>query len=188
LLDSTVMKHLIATVVVAAVTSGTAFAQPALTPASTPAGTNAEALPAAPAVTESEWYGWQILLADGATFGMAAVTEQGEIALGWIGTGAVVHAAHGNYGRSVASVGLRVGLPLLGASAGAASASGCTGDFCGLGDVLVGGLVGMGAAEVIDLVMANDEHDIAPPRKSQSWTPVASVRHSGATFGIAARF
>jgi len=179
LLGLAVMKHLIVTVLFAAVTSGTALAEP---PGMT------AALPAAPAPTESEWYGWQILIADGATLGIAAATEQGELALGWIGTGAVVHTAHGNYGRAVASVGLRVALPLLGASAGAASAQGCTGDFCGLGEVLVGGLVGMGAAEVIDLVMAKDEHEIAPPRPSRSWTPVASVRHSGATFGIAARF
>jgi hypothetical protein len=99
-----------------------------------------------------------------------------------------LHAAHGNSGRAVASVGLRVGLPLLGATLGASAAQGCQGDWCGLGDVLVGGLVGMGAAEVADLLMATDEHAIAPASGSRSWTPVASIHHSSATVGIAARF
>jgi hypothetical protein len=178
LLLSTGMKHLVAMFVFVAVTSGTALAQPT--------STNVEALPAAP--TESEWYGWQILLADGATFGMAVATKKGELALGWIGTGAAVHGAHKHYGRSVASMGLRVALPIIGASLGASNAQGCTGDLCDVGPALAGGLIGMGAAEIVDLVMATDEHEVAPLQSSKTWTPVASVRHSGATFGIAARF
>jgi hypothetical protein len=128
-----------------------------------------------------------VLAADGATFGVAAVTKNGELALGWLASGAVVHLAHRNYGRAAASVGLRLGLPLIGAAIGNSTANGCTGDWCDVGPTLLGGLLGMGAAEVIDLVIAKDEHEVAPA-PSRSWTPVASVRHSGATVGIAARF
>jgi hypothetical protein len=119
---------------------------------------------------------------------LALAVKQGEVALGWIGTGAMVHAVHGKFGRSAASVGLRVVLPLLGAMAGASGTHDCTGDFCGFGGLIAGGLAGAGVAEVIDLVMATDEHEVAPAKASKSWAPVASVRRSGATFGIAARF
>ncbi|MGE5186901.1 MAG: hypothetical protein ACM31C_32845 [Acidobacteriota bacterium] len=180
LLDNAGMNKLAVAFVLAAVTGGTAVAEPVLSP---PSLTE----PAPAPVKQTEWYGWQILAADGATFALAAGTEHGEIAFGWIGTGAAIHAAHHNYTRSLLSVGLRVGLPILGASVGAANSQGCTGDLCGLGDVLVGGMVGMGAAEIADLVLATDEREVAPV-PTRSWTPVASVRHSGATFGIAARF
>jgi hypothetical protein len=177
------MKSLIATVALMAATAGTALAQPGLS--------DGEPLPTAPAPKTTEWYGWEILTADGAAFTVAAATHHGEIALAWIGTGAVVHASHDNYGRSAVSVLLRVGLPVLGASLGAANSHGCSGDWCGLNDVVAGGLIGMGTAEVIDVVMANEEHEVAPARPARparGWTPVASVRHSGATVGFSAQF
>jgi hypothetical protein len=67
--------------------------------------------------------------------------------------GPTVHWAHGNVGTGFASLGLRVGLPLTGALLGAAAAdcgSGGGGEFCGLGEVAVGLLLGMGAAIAID--------------------------------------
>ena len=168
------MKILVAIVVVAAA-STTALAQPALT------------APSAPPVTTTEWYGWQVAAADGAALGIGIASEQPEIALGWIGTGAAVHAVHHHYGRAVLSVGMRLGLPILGMAIGESSAKGCNGDLCDLGPTLAGGLVGMGAAEIIDLVQSTDEHEVLPA-PSRSWTPVASVRHGGGTLGIAARF
>lgn len=169
------MKNLVVALVLA--TAGTAAAQPAETPAQ----------PAPSVPTASEWYGWQILGADAAVFTTAAVTENGVIALGWVGSGAVVHAAHGHTGRAVGSVAMRTAFPLLGLMLGAASAHGCTGEWCGVGPALAGGLVGMGTAEVVDLVYAKDEIEIAPV-KTPRWQPIASVRHSSATFGVAARF
>ncbi|MEO7731152.1 MAG: hypothetical protein ABIY55_09290 [Kofleriaceae bacterium] len=129
-----------------------------------------------------------MLLADGAMIGLAFAIDNGAAAAGWIASGAMVHAAHGKYGRSIASLGLRVVLPLVGALAGSSSARGCTSEFCGLDELVVGGLIGAGVAELIDLGMATDEHEIAPPKRSKSWAPVASIRHSGTTLGIAARF
>jgi hypothetical protein len=176
-----VMKYLLTIFVFVAVTGGTALAQaPGETEVTVPT-------PSVPTV--SEWYGWQILVADGATFSLAGATGQGDIAFGWIGTGAAVHVAHGHNGRAVASLGLRVALPVLGLYLGAASAQGCTGeDLCGLGPALIGGMIGMGIAEVTDLAMSTDEHEVAPLGSSRSWTPVASIRHQSATLGIAARF
>ena len=173
------MKNLVVALVLA--TAGTAAAQPAETPAQ----------PAPTVPTASEWYGWQIMAADAATFTLAGVSENGVIALGWVGSGAVVHAAHGHTARAVGSVAMRTAFPLLGVALGAASASGCDhGDgesWCAVGPAIAGGLIGMGAAEIIDLVDAKDEVAIGPVKTSR-WQPVASVHHSSATFGVAARF
>ncbi len=162
------------------VSTAIAYAQPG------PAGEMP--LPAAPAPTESEWYGWQMLLADGGTIGLAAASGDGALALGWLGTGATIHAVHHNYGRSVLSVGLRVGLPFIAGSVAASGAHGCTGNECELGAAVGGVLIGMGIAEVIDVSMASEEHEVVPRAPSRGWTPVATLRSSGATFGIAARF
>ena len=80
---------LIATTVFAAASSGTAFAQPADTAAALPtAPAPPLATPAltaprrtAPAPTVSEWYGWKVLLADGATFGFALAINNGDLSL-----------------------------------------------------------------------------------------------------------
>ena len=48
---------------------------------------------------------------------------------------------------------LRASLPLVGALLGADSASGCKGDWCGLGDVVAGGVIGMASAELIDVAL-----------------------------------
>ena len=68
--------------------------------------------------TQSEWYGSQILLADSGVLGLAIATKQADVALAWVGTGAVVHASHDHYGRAATSVALRLGLPILGMSVG----------------------------------------------------------------------
>lgn len=169
------MKNLVVAVILAA--AGTAAAQPAESPV------QPEKVP-----TTTEWYGMQILGADSAVFATAALTHDGTIAFGWIGSGAVVHAAHGHTGRAIGSVAMRVGFPMLGLVLGASSAKGCSGDLCGLGPALAGGLIGMGAAEVVDLVDATDEREIVPVQRSPRWQPVAKVNHSSATFGFAARF
>jgi hypothetical protein len=166
------MKRLVAALVLA--TAGTAAAQPAETPA--------KKVP-----TASEWYGWQILGADAAVLGTATLTDNGTIALGWIGSGAVVHVAHGHEGRAIGSIAARVALPFAGLMLGAASSQGCSGDLCGFGPAIVGGLIGMGTAEVIDLVDATDEREIVPV-SAPRWQPVAKVSHSTATVGFVARF
>src|SRR5262249_911775 len=127
----------------------------------------ATSLPAA----SSQWYGWQILLSDAAVFSFAGLTHNASIAYGWVGGGAIVHLGHGNVGPGLASAVLRVGLPLVGLSLGAASASGCAGDWCGLGDVVAGGLIGMASAELIDVALL--AHDSAPPSAT-----VRTAQHS----------
>src|SRR4051812_16722699 len=63
-----------------------------------------------PPTAVSQWYGWQILVADGTVLGLAVATRSSGVAYGCLGSGAVVHWTRGNVGRGLASVALRVGL------------------------------------------------------------------------------
>src|SRR5262249_8781630 len=93
-----------------------------------------------PPEADDRWYGWQILAADAGVFALAGVTNRPEVALGWGATGALVHGAHGNPGRALGSVLLRVALPIAGFAIGAAiGEERCRsnpepGWFCGLGE------------------------------------------------------
>jgi hypothetical protein len=148
-----------------------------------------------PPAASSEWYGWQILISDAAVFSFAGLTRNPSVAYGWVGGGAIVHLGHGNVGRGVASAVLRIGLPLVGGYLGAASASGCTGDWCGLGEVVVGGLIGMASAELIDVaVLARDRvpTPTAAPAAQRSHgvdvSPVVRAGRSGFGLDLVGRF
>lgn len=118
------------------------------------------------------WYGWQILLADGGgqtlafalgvtlanyrEAGMiAGATGLATYALG----GPSVHFAHGNVGKGFGSLGLRVGLPVVGVAAGVALGCGLSEDqyFCGFWG-FPGFIVGAFSAIAIDAgALAYDE-------------------------------
>ncbi len=117
--------------------------------------------PAAPApvyesITTTERYGYQIALADGAAIAAGLATENGGAMIGlYLAGGPIIHFSHGQVGRGFLSLGLRVGLPYLGAIVGAAvGESNCQGVddewFCGVGELLLGGALGAVAASVID--------------------------------------
>ena len=125
----------------------------------------------------SRWYGWQTLAADGASLALSlgaigvagaggsdSDTPSEALVWGSLGTyvlGApVVHWVHQNTGRGFASLGLRVGGPVVLGLIGA-EAEGCShqgGDFCGLVGALIGTSVGIVAAVTIDAaVFAYDD-------------------------------
>lgn len=122
----------------------------------------------------SRWYGWQTLAADGAalTLSVASIalsdasSDAPSTALGWgaFGTYAlgapVLHVVHGNPGRGFASVGLRLGGPIVLAFLGASAESCNGGDFCGFGGALVGVTTGILAAIAIDAALL--AYDDAP--------------------------
>lgn len=68
----------------------------------------------------------------------------------WLG-GPIVHTAHGHWGLGLASLALRVALPVAGAAIGGAAAD-CTKDewLCGLGEAVLGYTIGTAAAITID--------------------------------------
>jgi len=142
---------------------------------------------------ESPGYTGRIVVADlaAATMFVAGVgSENGGLAFAgattYLVAPAIVHLSEGRSGAAVASVGLRVALPVAGATIGyKIEISGdCRGEFCGLGGVLVGGLVGGATAVIIDqFVLAGPHrHDTANRRP---WVPTAAMTSQGGTIGLA---
>ena len=145
------------------------------------------------------WYGWQTLLADGASasalllagvaYGANMEELGGFLALSSVGgyvLGApIVHASKGNWGRAGGSLAVRVGAPILLGGIGAGLENCSDEEFlCGVEGALVGGVVGIGAAIALDAtVLARDTIEIQP-----KFLPVAGVHRNGAWFGVTGAF
>ena len=86
--------------------------------------------------TEVHWYGYETLALDGAAFGFAAlaarepsenITAPGAAAIGtYLLGGPLVHVANGEWGRAAASLLLRVGAPVVGATTATSPVAGAT--------------------------------------------------------------
>src|SRR4051812_31855654 len=174
--------------------------------AATPAGV--------PLKPKTSWYGWQTLLSDAATIGLGALAyaaddakyassspqnyELGANVLFAAGVATyalgapAVHWAHGNGRKGLASLGLRVGLPLGGFLAGMLIGSAT----CGNDDnefvscpVVLGALAflgGMVAAPVVDAAVIARE-PVAPPTGPRFQAALVPSG-SGGTFVLAGRF
>lgn len=155
------------------------------------------------AAERRKWYGWQTLVADGASFAAllagASLTSDrsGGDDLGdtfaWTGllgyefAPGIIHFAHRNPGRGFASFGLRLGMPLAAAFVGASLASTCNTNLCEGNGAGIGALLGMGGAMAIDAaVFAYDD-----PKRSSSrrlgLLPVVSITPQQAWIGLAGR-
>lgn len=146
---------------------------PALAPAPAPTEVDWHRDPRARRAGRSErrWYGWQTLIADGASLlampTLAATAGNGGEALAYVAVGGyflgppLVHVAHGRPGIAAASLGLRAGLPLGGVVLGAAAQGDCRGDFCAFGGALIGAALGVLAAITLDAAALSYEkvHD-----------------------------
>jgi hypothetical protein len=165
-----------------------------------PRGTSLELEATAP----THWYGWQILLADASAVSLALLagvaaeldhtgddTAGVPFGLGALATyllgGPVIHVAHDRVGAGLGSLGLRLGLPLVGFGVGAAAAQGCDGFLCEAGGAALGGLVGIGAAIAIDAATLPYE-----PRGDDSGAasvvPLATLEHGRGWIGARGRF
>ena len=170
-----------------------------------------EPAPAAPAQRlDSKWYGWQTLLVDASTLTtgiLVAAASEGDagglgasIALGGYALGGpIVHWANGQVGKGFASLGLRLGAPLVGGltgfALGAAGDSGCR-DFC-LGAAVgatLGVIAGGIAAVVVDSavlarkqVVVTDGHARRP---TVQWAPTGGydAKRQAATLGVSGTF
>ena len=155
---------------------------------------------------EKVWYGWQTLVVDAGTLGIAgiAVGTQSR-ALGTVGLvgfviGApIVHFVHGNVGPGFGSMSYRLFLPLIGMGIGALvglgykggiyNGSGDLGDAYGSGSTVVNGAVtgafiGMGICVILDaaaLAWEKKEVDVARHRNP-------STRISVSPFGVSGVF
>ncbi|HEX2660401.1 MAG TPA: hypothetical protein VHU40_19105 [Polyangia bacterium] len=137
----------------------------------------------------AETYTGQILMADGASVatlvaaglidsaGSADIFVNGLTMVGGVGLmmgGSIVHVTHGNGGRAAASLGLRLGLTVVGAAVGAGVANCKPNEFlCGIGETAVGSLLGLATAITIDAAVLarlrdTDERVTTPPQKRSS--------------------
>ena len=118
---------------------------------------------------EVSWYGWQTLLSDAASgsvmlTGATLLKDHDGLSTAVVVSGLmgyelgapVVHILHHQRGHAPASLGLRLGLPLLGGLAGVGiGAMACNPDEsrqipCTFTGLLIGGAIGMVAAPIID--------------------------------------
>lgn len=127
------------------------------------------------------WYGWQSLLADGASLGtimagfkadsdMLAVAGVG----GYLFAPVAIHAYHHNPGRAGASLLLRIAIPYVGMLLGASRGDG----FAGFGEGMVGGMV---TAVLVDAVMAFETVTPTPPPSPQPPTRSARGKRASLT-------
>lgn len=169
-----------ATLLITLAASSTALAQPSLTPPTEPMAPAQPMLapPVQPLVHVQD-YRWQLVVADLATFGLGFATQSSAIPLlGYFGASPMVHAMHGNHGRALGSLGLRIGLPTAGVLVGmAVAAPRCAResqepqvdhefwpDFCGGEEMAVGLLGGIGAAYLIDwMFLGRVQKSVAQP-------------------------
>lgn len=150
-----------------------------------------------PRGTKKRWYGWQTLMADGASLLVVPVVggvilPKGEhddaIALAAVGGYALapgaIHLAHGRPGAAAASVGLRVGMPITGGLLGLAVSKGnCHTELCGLDGAVLGFALGAVGAIAIDAAALSretvEEEDGKPTSASASRPKAITLTPSG---------
>jgi hypothetical protein len=128
--------------------------------------------------TESHWYGWQILICDGAAILTTPLLPPFGAAVYVLG-GPIVHVAHLHGFSALGSLGLRVLAPPAGFILGALAGSGCNGEFCALGYGLIGGIVGLVGAIVIDTAVLAREDVPVEKKKQSSFVPLISTDRIG---------
>jgi hypothetical protein len=154
-------------------------------------------------VPRKVWYGWQTLVVDGAGLLVAALAASNEsdgmagvASLNYAVGAPIVHAAHGEGIRALASVGLRTALPgAIGLLAyGLNDGSGSSQDSAVVGGIVLGAI---GAIALDAGVLAYEEHcgcerDAKATKKSVAKsftiTPSVAPRAGGATLGVVGNF
>jgi len=155
---------------------------------------------AADLAARPRWYGWQTLTADGVSLAAllvsASLDSQGSgngsagVGLTWLGLAGyeaapgIIHFAHKNPGRGFASLGLRLGMPLAGAYAGASVASGCNTNLCEANGAAIGILLGMAGAIAIDAAVFAFDDPKTKALRSLGVQPFFSVTRRQAWVGL----
>ncbi len=135
---------------------------------------------ASPREARAEWYGAGMIAVDAGSWALTiggAAGENPAVALTGVGVGIfgspLFHLDRKNYGRLGASIGLRLGGPLIGFAIGKGGGSdddhGGPAVLSGLG-ALGGAVIGLLVAQVIDIaVIARDDGDDAPAARMVSF-------------------
>lgn len=145
-------------------------APPAPTTTTPPVAAPPPSPPVKPVQYEKNWYGWQTLVADGASVALFAgglATNSGGLAgagyVAFLLATPIVHMVHGNIGPGFGSLGIRLFLPPIALGVGAIAGlivggSSGSGDFDRLGNgangavvgAVIGGFVGVAGCALID--------------------------------------
>jgi hypothetical protein len=157
--------------------------------------------PAAGEEPRYRWYGWQTLSTDAAALALAllagtssgaGISSSAGEALGWLALGTyglgapAVHFVHRNPGRALGSFGIRLGMPIAGAFAGASLASGCDGFLCEASGAALGLLIGVGGAVAIDAaVLARETKPKHRDQRAGLLVPLVSLTPQRAWLGVA---
>jgi hypothetical protein len=156
----------------------------------------------------TEWYGWQTLVADGASLALfvggvssasgRSSSTTGLLLLGSLATyslgGPIVHLAHSRPGAALGSFGLRWGMPslaaLFGVGLGYASCGRNSDGVCvGLYGLLGLTLGTIGAIAVDSAVLAREQVPVKfTAAKSFNWRPDLNVSPSGVSAGLSGAF
>jgi hypothetical protein len=156
----------------------------------------------------TEWYGWQTLVADGASLalfvgGVSSTSSRssstaGLLLLGSLATyslgGPIVHLAHSRPGAALGSFGLRWGMPsvaaLFGVGLGYASCGRSSEGLCvGLYGLLGLTLGTIGAIAIDSAVLAREQVPVKfTAAKSFTWRPDLNVSPSGVSAGLSGAF
>lgn len=151
------------------------------------------------------WYGYQILLVDGALVGLVFPTD-GFTAVCLPFGGPIVHLANGHSGRALGSLALRGGMLYLGSTVGLGVGNAaakranagcvkseheeCHSDLQGIKEALIGGFLGLAGASVIDAtVLAWEDAPAATPTSTGlRVAPTFAMVEGGGTLGIVGVF
>lgn len=157
--------------------------------------------PRPPPGHHTNWYGWELLLADGVSFiGMPtlalATSSNGETSASLLVLGAggyffapgALHLSHGRAGAAAGSLALRIGLPVVGILGGTVATGGCTRSLCGIA-LAIGAVVGVVSAVGIDAAALAyervDDDDLDDARSDREAPATRSARRHAARKPIA---
>jgi len=177
-------------------------ATPEEAPSAPPEAATEPPASAPPAPAALEWYGWEILAADGAGIALgfaasaAGASQVGAVyGLTYWAVPPFIHILHQNPWRGGQSFLLRLGLPFAGALVGGIAGAGAGADFFGFGPVLYvmsGFVIGALSAIVIDIAfLAWGPARPAPARPASAalhLVPVAGAVRGTPFAGVAGTF
>jgi len=110
---------------------------------------------------EREWYGWQIMIADTASFLLATKLPEAAL-LGYAFGGPFIHLAHQDAAEAFLDLGVRIGMPAIGGVIASTSTS--CGEDCEIPPAFGGIVIGAAVAMVTDyaLLSTHERVTVAP--------------------------
>jgi hypothetical protein len=141
---------------------------------------------AAPAHADNEWYGWQIMLADGLATTLVLSQQKGPAIAGLVTyalAGPVIHAAHGDFVQGGIDLGARLVLPAAGTVVALATDPCRMEEYCDAAPLatLLIFFGGFASATILDWAVLS-------VHETPALRPSLAPTHGGAVFSLSGRF